>query len=345
MATAAYDAGAKLTSVVASAAYRSGETLRDERAGKTFDYTSKEDVLHTEILTPAGVPAWAQDRQALWNQVEASEKRKDARLARSIIAALPRELAMHQNVRFVREFVQEHFVAQGMVADVAVHDKDASDGGRNPHVHIMLTTRAVGPEGFAAKKNRDWNRQEWLLELRAAWEDMQNRYLEAAGAFERVSLESYEARRIDKLPGEHMGPTDWHKERRGMETDRGNHNRAIKHENVLREALPWRQPENRADSAPVPGRSQENGSRNGVASERVPPRAGPVQHDPHNRALAAFLRDSWPGRVSRGVVEHMQRMTHYVTRKTAAIGQQLLDRAATWTGRVQSRDREESYER
>ncbi len=87
------------SSAVASAAYRSGETLYDSQAEKTFDYRGKEDVLHTEILTPTDAPVWAADRQLLWNQVEVVErKRKDAQLARDVIAALPRELTTAQQI-------------------------------------------------------------------------------------------------------------------------------------------------------------------------------------------------------------------------------------------------------
>src|SRR5437762_3465551 len=69
-------------SVVASAAYRSGELLRDEHIGQDFDYTRKEGIEHSEILAAAQAPEWVFDRQALWNAVEACEKRKDAQLAR-----------------------------------------------------------------------------------------------------------------------------------------------------------------------------------------------------------------------------------------------------------------------
>ena len=43
-----------------------------------------------------------------------------------------------------RNFIQREFVERGMVADVAYHD----GGGHNPHAHILLTTRTLGPEGF-----------------------------------------------------------------------------------------------------------------------------------------------------------------------------------------------------
>lgn len=217
-------------SVVASASYRSGEVLHDERLGRTFDYTRKEDVLHSEILAPDGAPEWVRDRTKLWNGVEASEKRKDARLARDIIAALPRGLDEATYARLVREFVNDNFVARGMVADIAIHTKIASDGLDNPHMHVMLTTRSVDAGGFGAK-NRAWNQRELIKEWRDAFEALCNRYLEEAGSGDEVSLKSYKERGIDKIPGEHLGPDAWGLEQQGEETTGGNRNRKVANDN------------------------------------------------------------------------------------------------------------------
>ncbi len=44
-------------SAVASAAYRSGSLMLDERTGLTHDYTRKSGVAEAVILTPATAPA------------------------------------------------------------------------------------------------------------------------------------------------------------------------------------------------------------------------------------------------------------------------------------------------
>lgn len=223
-------------SVVAAAAYRSGETLYDGRVDKTFDYSRKEDVLHAEIMTPVGAPAWVKDRAALWNKVEAAEKRKDAQLARSIIAALPRELDQEQNLALVRGYIQENFVAKGMIADFAIHESDAGDGSKNPHAHILLTLRPLAGDEFD-KKNRDWNRVQTLNGWRHTWEVYTNQHLELAGRTERVSLKSYKEQGINKHPQVHLGEDAGNLEKRGIETRRGNHNRKMQHENALIEIL------------------------------------------------------------------------------------------------------------
>lgn len=167
-------------SATAAAAYRSGEYVRDERQGRDHDYTNRGGVLHTEILLPENAPSWMGNRSDLWNGVEASEKRKDARLSREIVVALPHELTDDQRLELVRGFAQEQFVARGMVADVAVHSPGAEGDERNHHAHIMLTTRSIDEDGFG-KKAREWNAKDLLEGWRSEWADVVNHALEAQG--------------------------------------------------------------------------------------------------------------------------------------------------------------------
>jgi hypothetical protein len=71
------------SSAVASAAYRSGSRLRDERLDRSHDFSGKRGVVHSEVMLPESAPEVWRDRQRLWNDVEALEVRKDASLARS----------------------------------------------------------------------------------------------------------------------------------------------------------------------------------------------------------------------------------------------------------------------
>ena len=141
-------------SSTAASAYRAAERVVDRRTGEVHDYTRKHGVEHTEILAPAHAPDWARDRSALWNAVEQIERRKDAQVSREVRVALPSELSVEQNRDLVRGFVQEQFVARGMVADIALHAPGREGDQRNHHAHILLTTREIGPEGCVAK-NRD----------------------------------------------------------------------------------------------------------------------------------------------------------------------------------------------
>lgn len=231
-------------SAVASAAYRSGQKLHDERAEKTFDYTRKEQILHSEIMAPENAPAWVGDREQLWNRVEASERYKNAQLARDIIAALPRDLSHDQQVGLVRDFVQENFVSKGMVADFSIHESDARDGGKNPHAHIMLTMRELDGDNFNAKKNRAWNDHANVPVWRDAWAEHCNRYLAEAGSSEEVITRSYAELGIDKIPQQKEGSQVAALERQGVETAIGDYNREVIHDNGLAEiAASYLEPE------------------------------------------------------------------------------------------------------
>lgn len=82
-------------SSVAAAAYRSRDKLYDERQGMEFDYTKKKDLAHAEIILPANASERLKDRSILWNEVERTEKRKDAQLAREVELSLPKELNLN----------------------------------------------------------------------------------------------------------------------------------------------------------------------------------------------------------------------------------------------------------
>jgi hypothetical protein len=217
-------------SVVAAAAYRAGIILEDERLGKTFDYTRRRGVQHTEIRTPANTPEGMQDRARLWNTAEKVEKRKDSQIARSLDIALPHELSLGLNLELVRGFIDEQYVNRGMIADFAIHAPSRKGDIRNVHVHILLTTRELTPQGFGAKV-RDWNDKKELLEWRKAWADHANRILEREGFEERIDHRSLSDQGIDREPTTHVGPNVNEMERRGIPTDKGEQNRQIKASN------------------------------------------------------------------------------------------------------------------
>ena len=145
-------------SAIASAAYRSGARLHDERYDETQDYTKKRFIEHSEIQLPEHAPKKYLDRETLWNSVEKAERAKNSQLAREIEVALPRELTPEQRVKLVHDYVQETFVDKGMIADWSIHnpqpDKDNPEKPANPHAHIMLTVRGLRSNGSWAPKQK-----------------------------------------------------------------------------------------------------------------------------------------------------------------------------------------------
>lgn len=112
-------------SAVAAAAYRSGETLTDERTGASYDYSKRVGVEHADIIAPAGTAASLQDRETLHNTVEATEDKSNhrakAQLLRELNVTLPWEIGKAARIDLARRFVADEFVSLGMIADLSVH--------------------------------------------------------------------------------------------------------------------------------------------------------------------------------------------------------------------------------
>jgi len=250
-------------SAIGFAAYRAAALLYDERTGLTHDYARKSGVIHTEILAPAHVPRWVYDRQELWRQVERAARRKDAQLAREFMLPLPAELSDHERLDLVRSFVQDAFVAHGMIADIAIHLPDRRGDQRNHHAHVTCTMRYITPDGFG-KQAREWNDDfaglrklyalrragktgeaaAWESELRAArpifdwrekWAAHINRHLAAAGYTHRVDHRSWMEQGIDREAEIHLGVEATHLERKGERTRAGDARRAVQMRNAERE--------------------------------------------------------------------------------------------------------------
>ncbi len=188
-------------SIVTAAAYRAGAILPNEAEERLSDFGGRRDVVVSGIRLPVGAPEWMADRTQLWNAVEVAERRKDARLAKEVEFALPRELP-HSAWLPVAKAMADVYAAQGFVADFAIHD----DGTKhNPHVHILLTTRVVTPEGFGPKIRSADGRQ-FVTEARALWERIANTALKAAGVAVAIDSRSHAKRKIEREPGQHRGP-------------------------------------------------------------------------------------------------------------------------------------------
>lgn len=186
----------------------------DNRTGTVHDYRRKRHVAMSMIVAPDNAPAWVQDREQLWNRVEAANKRNDSQLGYSIEFALPRELTLAEWQPMVREFVAP-FVARGQVADIAIHTPEG-----NPHAHIKLTLNEIDMKGQGfGKKNRTWNPSfggvnkktvsdtSSLVEMRHRWAAISNAALTASGFAESANLSaaSYADRGIDIEPTVHLG--------------------------------------------------------------------------------------------------------------------------------------------
>ena len=135
-------------SVMASAAYRSGEKLHSTYYGEDSDYTRKKGVICSEILLPPHAPREFADRETLWNAVEHAEHGKKAQLAYSFEISLQNEFSLEENIALARKFLLDNFVSRGMTVDVVFHEKETEEGGTpNPHFHFLCPIHPMNPDG------------------------------------------------------------------------------------------------------------------------------------------------------------------------------------------------------
>ncbi|KPF44613.1 Ti-type conjugative transfer relaxase TraA [Rhizobium sp. AAP43] len=217
-------------SAVMSAAYRHCAKMEFERESRTVDYGRKQGLAHEEFAIPSDAPGWLRDMiadrsvsgvsEAFWNKVELFEKRGDAQLAKDVTIALPIELTTEQNIALVRDFVERHITARGMVADWVIHDNPG-----NPHIHLMTTLRPLAETGFGPKKvaltgpdgqviRNDAGKIVYELwagstqdfnAFRDGWFACQNQHLAMAGLDIRVDGRSFERQGIALEPTIHLG--------------------------------------------------------------------------------------------------------------------------------------------
>lgn len=223
-------------SSVAKAAYNSRSKLEDLRTGNIYNYSQKEDLGFSEIIIPKNAPEWANERQQLWSKNELANKRRDARVAKEILVALPRELDTNEQLNLVRKFVAENLTPLGVVADVNAHELDPSRlppeerADWNPHAHILISTQHI-ENGEFGRKITELNQKDFVLRLRESWANQTNKALEAAGSMKRVDHRSNQARGINQIPQIHLGSKVWAMKQKGIATERGDQFLAIQERN------------------------------------------------------------------------------------------------------------------
>lgn len=236
-------------SAIAGAAYRSGEKLFDQKEGRSYFY-ARSVTPESFILTPNNAPVWASDREKLWNEVERKDRRANSRYAKEFNVALPVELSEDEQKELLTKYVQENFVDEGMVADVAIH-RDHPD---NPHAHVMLTNRPFNPDGTWGLKSKrenildengnktytgnsrfprsrkvwlvDWDKKEKITEWRHNWAASVNQVLEQKNIPDRISEKSFIEQEIDDTPTQHEGINSKRHERKEFNQQVKNYRKA-----------------------------------------------------------------------------------------------------------------------
>lgn len=242
-------------SAVASACYRSGDKIYDERYNKIQDYSKRHGVMSADIILPAALKNTDAriTRSELWNLAEHSETRKNSRVAREWLINLPYELDEDTRKALAHDFSQNLADKFQVIADCAIHrptEREIEKGAdaRNYHAHIMLTTRKAELDADGSimltvksdcelsdtqRKDRGLSRaKEEVKEIRELWEALANEKLLEHGVA-LIDSRSYASQGIELTPQIKMGKKATQLERKGVNTVEGNVNRLITERNEL----------------------------------------------------------------------------------------------------------------
>lgn len=141
-----------------------------------------------------------------------------------------------------------------MIADCNIHNPMASDNEEQPHAHILLTLREIDEKGNWKPKSRkeyildengekiklksgnyksrkvnlnDWNEPDKAKEWRENFSKKANEYLAKNNIYKRIDPRTFEEQGREELPQVHLGTKSFQMEKKGIQTERGNHNRKI----------------------------------------------------------------------------------------------------------------------
>lgn len=261
---------AKGSSSCATLAYISGEKVRDERTGELYSYNRQERVVSVGTILPESAPAEYADSKVLFNAIEKHETADNARTAKKIQVALPRELGLDEQKNIVEDYIRHNITKEGYCATYAIHD-----GGKtgNYHAHILVANRPLNAKGeWGCKRKmayaldeageriplldkdgqqktdshgrKQWKRinveqnpldtREFLKQLRQEWAVEVNKHLEPS---QQIDHRSNADRGIDDKPTIHEGYAARAIEAQGGISERCQVNREIRAENLYRQEI------------------------------------------------------------------------------------------------------------
>ena len=181
------------------------------------------------VATGHQMPEWAEGSPLKFFHAADRYERANGERYKEIIFALPNELNLAQQKEILDEFLSKHLADHYYAW--AIHEKvgTLSSGERQPHVHIMFSTREIDaqerqqertPEKFFGRANRKhpaqggcvkaekWvgkKRKDYLLHLREDFAKIQNTILEKYGVPVRVDHRTLKAQQEDALRrGDHV---------------------------------------------------------------------------------------------------------------------------------------------
>ena len=249
----------------ATLAYIAGIEVKDERTGKKYKYGHIDRILATKTYLPEAANEKYNDPVVLMNGIETVERNENARTAKKIIVALPRELSENERMEVLDDFVRDNITDKNYGCVVTVHDDPEH---KNPHAHILIPNRrfdkngefeaikrkmeyalddkgeripvidpTTGKQKLGTRNRKQWKRisttfnpldkKEVLEGFRIGWERSCNKWLDE---IHKIDHRSYKARNIAGVATVHEGYAARKIEKRGGVSEKCEKNRAIMRE-------------------------------------------------------------------------------------------------------------------
>lgn len=181
-----------------------------------------------EAIESGNMPGFAvANPRALFEASDAHERANAKYSYREMELALPRELTPEQRVELMNEWCQQELPNYPYL--YAIHNPIASDGGEQPHAHLMFVEREndgierdekkffmranrKNPERGGALKTYNLpasgaEREDKLLALRQRWQEHVNEHLARAHVDASIDMRSYRDQGIDKTAQIKMLPS------------------------------------------------------------------------------------------------------------------------------------------
>ena len=196
------------------------------KAASHLQYINRESVFQKRggcVYARSHLPQWAEGSAKKFFQAADRYERANGERYKEIEFSLPNELPLEEQKKIVEEFLDHHL--QDFYYSYAIHDKigSMSDGERQPHVHIMFSTRGIDeverlqerppalffrqynrkhPEKGGCQKAKKWNsaeRRKYLMDMREDYAKIQNEALARNGLNLRVDHRTLKAQREEAL--------------------------------------------------------------------------------------------------------------------------------------------------
>lgn len=223
--------------------FRSGSRAGGASAAAAFAYITRteefaERDLDEALYTDSGnMPEWTKEKpEDYWDAADLYE-RANGRLYLSADFALPRGLALDEQIEMAEAFVGELTEEEALPYTLAIHaGRDEEGQEHNPHAHVLISERMNDgiprareqwfrranrdePARGGAPKSRSFHGRPWMERARSRWAGRTNEVLAKHGRHERVDHRSFARQGLDREPGRHIGPAAAYMVAKGMAHD------------------------------------------------------------------------------------------------------------------------------